>query len=169
VLTTSSLRTVVLAILVVGLMALPTRGRAQDAVAGCGDPSAPYAEVQIDTYPHLDLEIARTPQEHELGLMYRDSLPPDSGMLFVYQADSREGYWMYHTLIPLSIAWIDRDGTIVDIQDMPRLNDPNDMAEASRTVYNPAAPYRYALEVNEGWFVQHGVGVGQQMLFCLGA
>ena len=101
--------------------------------------------------------------------MYREFLPPDSGMLFVYQADSREGYWMYHTLIPLSIAWIDRDGTIVDIQDMPRLNDPNDVSEASRTVYTPAASYRYALEVNEGWFVQHGVGVGQQMLFCLGA
>ena len=76
---------------------------------------------------------------------------------------------MYHTLIPLSIAWIDHEGTIVDIQDMPRLNDPNDVSEASRTVYNPAAPYRYALEVNEGWFVQHGVGVGQQMVFCLGA
>ena len=167
--TASSVRTVVLAALVVGLMALPTRGRAQDAVGGCGDPSAPFAEAQIDTYPHLELELARTPQEHELGLMYRDYLPPDSGMLFVYQADSREGYWMYHTLIPLSIAWIDHEGTIVDIQDMPRLNDPNDVSEASRTVYTPAAPYRYALEVNEGWFVQHGVGVGQQMLFCLGA
>ena len=166
---TSTLRTIVLAGLVVGLMALPNRGRAQDAVASCGDPAAPYAEVQIDTYPRLDLEIARTPQEHELGLMYREDLPPDSGMLFVYQADSHEGYWMYHTLIPLSIAWIDREGTIVDIQDMPRLNDPNDLTEASRTVYTPAAPYRYALEVNEGWFLQHGIGVGQQVLFCLGA
>jgi uncharacterized membrane protein (UPF0127 family) len=149
-------------------MALPDAGRAQDTVNTCADPSGPYAVVQIDTSPHIDLELARTPQEHEVGLMYRDPLPPDSGMLFIYQAESREGYWMYHTLIPLSIAWIDRAGTIVDIQDMPRLNDPNDTQEASRTVYNPAAPYWYALEVNEGWFVQHGVGVGQQMLFCLG-
>jgi uncharacterized protein len=168
VLTASSLRSVVLAGLVVGLMAVPARSRAQDAVGGCGDVSAPLAEVQIDTFPRLDLELARTPQEHEVGLMYREYLPADTGMLFVYQADSREGYWMYHTLIPLSIAWIDRDGTIVDIQDMARLNDPNDVSEASRTVYNPAAAYRYALEVNEGWFVQHGVGVGQQIMFCLG-
>lgn len=153
----------------VGLMAMPARGRAQDAVGNCGDATDPYAEVQIDTYPRLDLELARTPQEHEVGLMFRDDLPPDSGMLFIYQAESHEGYWMYHTLIPLSIAWIDRFGTIVDIQDMPRLNDPNDQLEAARTVYNPAAPYWYALEVNERWFVQHGVGVGQQIVFCLGS
>ena len=75
---------------------------------------------------------------------------------------------MYNTLIPLSIAWIDRSGTIVDIQDMARLDDPSNVQEASRTVYTPAAPYWYALEVNQGWFVQHGVGVGQQMVFCLG-
>lgn len=102
--------------------------------------------------------------------MYRQALPPDSGMLFVYQAPSSEGYWMYHTLIPLSIAWIARDGTILDIQDMSVLNNPNDDQEAARTTYYPrVVPYWYALEVNEGWFVQHGVGVGQQMLFCLGA
>jgi uncharacterized membrane protein (UPF0127 family) len=71
-------------------------------------------------------------------------------------------------LIPLSIAWIDRDGTIVDIQDMARLNNPGDQSEAAQFVYNPAAPYWYALEVNTGWFLQHGVGVGQQIMFCLG-
>ncbi|HEX8966361.1 MAG TPA: DUF192 domain-containing protein [Chloroflexota bacterium] len=164
----SSLRTAVLGLLVVSLMALPASGRAQDASGSCADASAPYAEVEIEGTPRLDLELARTPQEHELGLMYREYLPPDSGMLFIYQAVSTEGYWMYHTLLPLSIAWIDRDGTIVDIQDMPRLPDPNDIQQASRTVYSPAAPYWYALEVNEGWFVQHGVGVGQQFVFCLG-
>src|SRR5918911_1582308 len=162
------LRTALLTVLLATLLILPAAGRAQEA--GWTHPRAPppYAVVQIDTYPRIDLELARTPQEHEVGLMYREYLPPDSGMLFMYQSQSTEGYWMYHTLIPLSIAWVDRDGTIVDIQDMPRLNDPNDVSEASRTVYTPAAPYWYALEVNEGWFVEHGVGVGQQMLFCLG-
>ena len=152
---------------------MPARGRAaraaQDAVVACDPGTPPFAEVQIDTFPRIDLELARTPQEHELGLMYRESMPPNGGMLFVYQAQATESYWMYHTLIPLDIAWIDRNGTIVDIQTMPRLRDPNDVAEASRTVYTPAAPYWYALEVNEGWFLQHGVGVGQQMTFCLGA
>ena len=152
-----------------GLLALrPFGARAQDAIGSCGDPSAPYAEVQIDTAPRINLALARTEAEREQGLMNVTDMPPDNGMLFVYTSQAREGYWMYHTLIPLSIAWIDRDGTIVDIQDMPRLNDPNDVQEASRTVYNPAAPYWYALEVNQGWFADHGVGTGQQMLFCLG-
>jgi uncharacterized protein len=168
-LTAYSLRSAALVVLVVGLMALPARGRAQDGSATCGDPSAPYGLVQIDGSPRLDLQLARTPAEHERGLMFVDVLPPDSGMLFVYQAQAQEAYWMYNTLIPLSIAFIDRDGTIVDIQDMARLDDPSDSQLASRFTYPPAAPYWYALEVNQGWFVQHGVGVGQQMMLCLGA
>lgn len=158
----------VAAALAVSFIIMPGRGRAQSAVAACGDASAPYAEVQIDTFPRLDLELARTPQEHELGLMYREYLPPDSGMVFIYTFESHEAYWMYHTLLPLSIAFIDRSGSIVDIKDMPRLNNPDDMQEAGRTVYPSAAPYWYALEVNQGWFVEHGVGVGQQITFCLG-
>ncbi|HEV7662004.1 MAG TPA: DUF192 domain-containing protein [Chloroflexota bacterium] len=161
----AALATAAVAILVVGFLLRPARGRAQDATCT----GAPYAEVQIDTSPRIDLQVARTNQEHEVGLMNVEYLPPDSGMVFVYQAEAREGYWMYHTLIPLSIAWIDKNGTIVDIQDMARLNDPNDVQEASRTVYNPAAPYWYALEVNRGWFSDHGVGVGQQISFCLGS
>ncbi len=149
-------------------MALPARSRAQDAIGACSPGSAPYAEVQIDTLPHIDLELARTSQEHERGLMFRDSMPPDSGMLFVYTFESHESYWMYNTLIPLSIAFIDRDGTIVDIQEMARLNDPLDQSEAARFVYPSAAPYWYALEMNTGWFLDHGVGVGQQITFCLG-
>jgi uncharacterized membrane protein (UPF0127 family) len=155
------------AIAVVGILVRPGRGQAQTGLTACSDAASPSAEVLIDTTPRLDLELAKTPAQHEVGLMDREYLPPDSGMLFVYQAESREGYWMYHTLIPLSIAWIDRGGTIVDIQDMPRLNDPYNVQEASRTVFNPAAPYWYALEVNEGWFLEHGVGVGQQITFCL--
>src|SRR5207248_5562602 len=127
-------------VLVVGLLAMPGSSRAQDALGACGTAGAPYAEVQIDTLPRIDLELARTPAEHERGLMFRDYLPPDSGMLFIYTAQSSEGYWMYNTLIPLSIAWIDRNGTIVDIQDMARLNNPADQAEAARFVYTPAAP-----------------------------
>jgi uncharacterized membrane protein (UPF0127 family) len=148
-------------------MAMPVRSRAQDAIGACGAASGPYAEVQIDTLPRIDLDLARTSQEHERGLMFRDYLPPDSGMLFVYAFESRESYWMYNTLIPLSIAFIDRDGTIVDIQDMARLDDPSNQSEAARFVYPSAAPYWYALEVNSGWFLNHGVGVGQNIIFCL--
>lgn len=175
-LTHSSLKTALLAVAIAGLLTLPSGGgvRADDGAtsngAGACDPSvgAPYAEVQIDTYPRVNLRLARNEQEREQGLMFVDNMAPDDGMLFVYTSPSSESYWMYHTDIPLSIAWIDRDGTILDIQDMPRLNNPDDQAEAAQHVYTPAVmPYWYALEVNEGWFVQHGVGVGQQMLLCL--
>jgi uncharacterized membrane protein (UPF0127 family) len=169
------LRPALLAVALAGLVALALlaftasgKARAQSATGACGDASAPYAEAQIDAHPRINLQLARTEEQRETGLMYVDSMPTDAGMLFMYTAPSNESYWMYHTLIPLSIAWIDKDGTIVDIQDMPRLNDPNDIQEAGRTIYTPSGAYWYALEVNEGWFVQNGVGVGQQMLFCLG-
>lgn len=156
----------VLGALIVGCIALPGQTRAQAAGSGC-DGTSSSAEVRIDGTPRIDLELARTPQEHEIGLMDRPSLDADSGMLFVYDHQATEGYWMLHTLIPLSIAWIDQDGTIVDIQDMPRLANPYDRVEAAQHVYTPAASYWYALEVNQGWFSDHGVGVGQQVSFCL--
>ena len=164
------LRPALLALLIAALLAVPPpdRARAQSAIGTCGDPNAPYAEVQIDSLPRIDLRLARTEAERATGLMYVQNMPADNGMLFIYASQSNEGYWMYHTLIPLSIAWIDYDGTIVDIQDMDRLDNPDDPAEAMRKSHPPVASYWYALEVNEGWFVQHGVGIGQQMVFCLG-
>ena len=119
--------------------------------------------------PRINVRLASTEQQREQGLMFVENMAPDDGMLFIYTTPSNESYWMYHTDIPLSIAWIDQNGTILDIQDMPRLNNPDDQAEAAQHVYTPAVlPYWYALEVNQGWFVQHGVGVGQQLLLCLG-
>jgi uncharacterized protein len=142
------------------LLLVPAASRADNtAVGNCGDVSAPYAEVQIDTFPRMYLEIARTPDEHQTGLMFRQTLAPDSGMLFVYDHPATEGYWMHNTYLPLSIAWIDQNGTIVDIQDMQPLSDD---------VHWPASSYWYALEANMGWYVDHGVGVGQQVQFCLG-
>jgi uncharacterized protein len=152
-------RSLVLALLTLALIVLPAASRADDAVGQCGDPSAPYVEVQIETQPRLALEIARTPEEHQVGLMFRESLPSNNGMVFIYDRPATEGYWMHNTHVPLSIAWIDQFGNIVDIQDMQPLTDD---------VHWPVAPYWYALEANQGWFFEHGVGVGQQVTFCLG-
>ena len=152
------LRSPAIALLALCLTMLPSA--AQQDSSTCDASVGPYAEFQIDGSPRIQpLEVARTEQEHELGLMYRQSLASDGGMVFVYTRQATEGYWMHNTLVPLSIAWIDQNGTIVDIQDMqPQTDD----------VHTPAAPYWYALEVNQGWFFEHGVGVGQQVLFCLG-
>jgi uncharacterized membrane protein (UPF0127 family) len=102
----------------------------------------------------LTVEIAGTPEERSRGLMFRDELAEDAGMLFVFEEDSEAGFWMLDTTIPLSIAFITADGTILDLQDMQPL-----MEERTR----PPGPYRYALEVNQGWFWRNGYAVGDRV------
>ncbi len=100
------------------------------------------------------VELADTAGERARGLMFRESLGADVGMLFLFAADTRGGFWMENTLVPLSIAFIDRDGVIIDIQDMEPL---------TRELHSPGAAYRWALEVNQGWFVDNGVEVGDRV------
>jgi uncharacterized membrane protein (UPF0127 family) len=147
-------------------------GFSSDACANGGQASA---EVQIDTFPRIDLEVARTSAEHERGLMDRDSMAWDHGMLFVYTSPAREGYWMRNTLIPLSIAWLDQSGTILDIQDMEALDDTHahypgvgTLPISQFVLPSNVLEYWYALEMNKGWFDSRGVGVGQQIQLCLG-
>lgn len=102
----------------------------------------------------LRVELARTAGERSRGLMFREELAEDGGMLFVYEEDTGAGFWMKDTLIPLSIAFIAADGTIVDIQDMEPL---------SEDTHRPSEAYRYALEVNQGWFQQNGFDVGDRV------
>ena len=121
--------------------------------------------VQIrsgDTTYTLPVEIADTPAQRERGLMYRSSMPEEAGMLFAYE-DTQPGgaFWMYNTLIPLSIAYADAEGRIVSIVEMP----PCDSEFASLCPTYPAgAPFRYALEVNQGYFVERGIGVGDRIV-----
>jgi uncharacterized membrane protein (UPF0127 family) len=84
------------------------------------------------------------------GLSGRRELPEDRGMLFVTGARA-SGFWMKDTLIPLSIAFIDRDGTIVHIEEM----EPE-----TTEIHSTERPFYYALEANGGWYRRHGVGVG---------
>ncbi len=100
------------------------------------------------------MEIADTPAERERGLMHREALGEDAGMLFVYERETTGGFWMKNTLIPLSIAFYDADGTILAILDMrPCRADPC-------AVFDPGVAYRGALEVNRGAFARWGVAKG---------
>lgn len=102
----------------------------------------------------LSVEVAETQADIARGLMHRESLPEYGGMLFDYgeTVDNQEYYfWMYNTLIPLSIAFIDEHGVIVDIRDMA----PLDLTEVCSS-----APYRYGLEVNQGFFDKHAITIG---------
>lgn len=99
----------------------------------------------------LKAEVADQPDERVRGLMFRDSLGADSGMLFVYTDDSERRFWMKDTRIPLSIAYLDASGRVVKIADLQPLNE---------TGVPSGRPARYALEVNQGWFAKNGVTEG---------
>ena len=99
------------------------------------------------------VEVADTEPEHQLGLMGRTALPEDRGMLFVFDEEQELSFWMKDTLIPLSVAFMDSEGRIVDIQDMKPLDD-------DPPHYVSAEPAQYALEVNQGFFEERGIKVG---------
>ena len=101
----------------------------------------------------LTVELAQSAAERSLGLMGREELLDDRGMLFVFPQDTETAFWMKDPLIPLSIAFIAEDGAILDVQDMEAL---------SEELHRPPEPYRYALEVNQGWFQEHGFEIGDQ-------
>lgn len=102
------------------------------------------------------VEVADDAEEQAKGLMGRTALGEERGMLFVFPDEQVRSFWMRDTLIPLSIAYIDSEGRIIDIQDMePRDDDPPH--------YVSAEPARYALEVNQGFFDERGVEVGDRV------
>ncbi len=105
----------------------------------------------------VDVEVATTPEEHEQGLMNRESLPDDAGMFFVFPSEQKDvSFWMKDTLIPLSIAVADADGRITKIVDM-------DPCEADPCEVYPVGSFTTALEVNQGAFADWGVEVGDRM------
>lgn len=106
---------------------------------------------------HVNVELAQTHEEQDRGLMYREYLPQNQGMLFVYPYEQPLSFWMRNTFIPLDIAFIDKNGMIVSIQSMEALN------EEKR--YVSPIPAQYALEMIQGWFKRNGVTVGAHVEF----
>ena len=103
----------------------------------------------------LRIEIPQTPGEFKTGLMFRESLDTDSGMLFVFDRVAQQSFHMSHTTIPLDIAFIDEEGCIESIKELTPLR--------REPVYSNA-PVLYALEVNRGWFAENEVKVGDQII-----
>tara|TARA_B100001093_G_scaffold368900_1_gene353841 strand:+ start:2983 stop:3618 length:636 start_codon:yes stop_codon:yes gene_type:complete len=99
----------------------------------------------------LKIEIPNTQAEFDLGLMFRESLEQDTGMLFAFAEDGEHSFHMRHTTIPLDIAFVTEEGVIESIKQLEPLR--------SSPVY-PEGNIRYALEVNRGWFVENNIDVG---------
>jgi len=112
------------------------------------------AELKVSNVP-LTAEIADTPQASENGLMFRDSLPEGRGMLFVFEQPRKASFWMRNTKIPLSIAYIDSAGKILEVKSMKPLDET--------VVPSSSDQVAYALEVNQGWFARHGISTGAKI------
>jgi len=102
----------------------------------------------------LIAEVASSDPERSQGLMHRRMLPENRGMLFVFPETARHGMWMMNTFVPLSVAFIDDQGVIVNIEDMQPQTQDNHMA---------VKPVRYALEANLGWFKKRGIKAGAKV------
>ncbi len=102
----------------------------------------------------LQIEIALTDQERATGLMFRQSIPENYGMLFIFEREQVLNFWMKNTAIPLSIAYIRENGLIIGIYDMK----PYDETPIS-SIY----PCKYALEVNKGWFTKNNIKTGDMI------
>jgi uncharacterized membrane protein (UPF0127 family) len=102
----------------------------------------------------LRVEVASTPEWHARGLMFREKLGRNDGMLFVYPEPSYLSMWMKNTLIPLSVAFVDGDGRILNIVDM----EPQTLDS-----HLSAGPAIYAIEANRGWFADKGIKAGDRV------
>jgi len=115
----------------------------------------PLPAVQLGAGMHLiRAEVADRDASRALGLMHRTSLAPNGGMLFVFEDSAVHCMWMRNTLLPLSVAFIDESGAIVNIADMQPLSEVSHCA---------ARPARFALEMAQGWFAERGIRAGHRL------
>jgi multidrug resistance efflux pump/uncharacterized membrane protein (UPF0127 family) len=135
-------------------LALRSAGRlVSGAVLSAGNSEAlPTISVTCAGHPVI-AELAATPEHRERGLMFRTEVAEGSGMLFVFAAEMELSFWMRNTFVPLSIAFLDAAGTILNVEDLEPLDE---------TMRRSAGPARYALEVPQGWFAARRIGAGQR-------
>ena len=100
---------------------------------------------------NIDAQLAQTPEQREIGLMFRPSMPANEGMLFTFERPAQQCFWMKNTLIPLDAAFVDDSGAIVNIEHMKPQTLDGHCSEK---------PVRYVLEMNDGWFAKRGIKPG---------
>jgi uncharacterized protein len=117
-------------------------------------PTLPTVRLTAGGMYVIQAEVAQSAQERATGMMFRTEMPTNTGMLFAFDQAAPHCFWMSNTLLPLSIAFIADDGTVVNVDDMqPR----------STTNHCAAQPVRYALEMNQGWFAKRGIKAGSRL------
>lgn len=107
----------------------------------------------------LNIELAQTPEQQQFGLMYIHKLKPNEGMLFDFGTESKRSFWMKNTFIPLSIGYFDAQGKLFEIIDMEPVKSELETPKS----YPSSKPARYALEMNQGWFMKNGIKIDSQI------
>ena len=111
--------------------------------------------VKLNAGMHvIDAQVAASTDQRMTGLMHRKEMPQHEGMLFVFEVPSQQCFWMKNTLLPLSVAFVGDDGTIVNIDEMQ----PQTLDSHCST-----KPVRYVLEMNKGWFAKRGIKAGAKL------
>lgn len=124
-----------------------------------------FAELQIKKLvniggKNITVEVAQTPEEQQRGLMFRRMLSENEGMLFIFKNEETRFFWMKNTLIDLSIGFFDKNGILVDVQEMTAdSNQPNSQLAS----YGSRKPAKYALEMNKSWFDKNKIKIGQKL------
>ena len=133
------------AALLVALLTAATAASAQDG-------PQKLSAITLNAGMHLiRAEVAQTPEQRSTGLMFRQAMGQNEGMLFAFEGAGRQCFWMKNTLLPLSVAFVADDGSIVNIESMkPQTEDSHCSTK----------PVRFVLEMNEGWFVKRGIKPG---------
>ena len=145
---TRSIVTAALALAVATALA-PLAAHAQDRA----QPKLPTVTLQAGMH-RIVAEVARTPEQQAIGMMFRTQMGASEGMLFVNEDSGVRCFWMRNTLIPLSIAFLDDDGRIANIAEMQPRSERSHCSER---------PVRHALEMPKGWFTERGIGPGFQL------
>ena len=121
---------------------------------GTGEPQQ-LPTVTLHAGMHnIQAQVAKTPDQRQIGLMYRKQMAGHEGMIFVFEAPATQCFWMRNTLIPLSAAFVADDGSIVNIEDMKPMSDDSHCSKK---------PVRYVLEMNQGWFAKVGLKAGDKL------
>lgn len=113
----------------------------------------PTTTLGISFY-NIKAEVAQTERQREVGLMFRNAMGPNEGMIFVFERAGQQCFWMKNTLIPLSVAFLDDSGGIVNI---------DEMKAETEDAHCSAKPVRYVLEMNKGWFSKRGIKEGAKI------
>ncbi|HUP29548.1 MAG TPA: DUF192 domain-containing protein [Usitatibacter sp.] len=122
-------------------------------VATAAETALRTVQVRIANHP-LKVEVAQREADRQKGLMFREKIAKNDGMLFIFDEPAYHSMWMKNTLIPLSVAFVDAGGTILNILDM----EPGSLES-----HMSAGPSIYAIETNQGWFAEKGLKAGDKV------